>query len=317
MAIELINDGSSISESVLGTAATIGVYDGVHLGHCQLLSDLRKKAKEEGLATVVVTFDQHPTKVTSPENAPKLLTSFDKKIELFQSQGINYVYVVRFDKERSMTPAADFFRTVFIEGVKAKIIMVGEDFQFGHKRTGNVAFLKDQGEKAGIEAIGLKLVQSSSTSDIAISSTAIRSLISDGEVRTAAGMLGRHFQIEGTVVKGDQRGKQIGFPTANFVIPEEMLLPGDGVYACWYERENSSRYMAAVNIGRRPTFTKDEKESVLEAHLLSFNTDIYGEVGRVEFVDFLRHERQFDSVESLRQQLEADVMVTQSLLGGN
>lgn len=317
MAIELINDGSSISDSVSGTAATIGVYDGVHLGHCQLLSDLRGKAKEEGLATVVVTFDQHPTKVTSPENAPKLLTSFDKKIELFQSQGIDYVYVVRFDKERSMTPAADFFESVFLEGVKAKIIMVGEDFQFGHKRAGNVAFLKDQGEKAGVETIGLELVKTSSTSDMVISSTAIRGLISDGEVRRAAGMLGRNFQIQGTVVKGDQRGQQIGFPTANIVVSEEMILPGDGVYACWYEREDNSRYMAAVNIGRRPTFMTDEKESVLEAHLLSFDADIYGEVGHVEFVDFLRNERQFDSIESLREQLEADVLTTQSLLSRN
>ena len=317
MAIELINDGSSISENVSGTAATIGVYDGVHLGHCQLLSDLRRKAKEEGLSTVVVTFDQHPTKVTSPENAPKLLTSFDKKIELFESQGIDYVYVVQFDKERSMTPAADFFRTVFVEGVKAKIIMVGEDFQFGHKRAGNVAFLKDQGGKLGIEAIGLELVESSSTADAVISSTAIRGLISIGQVRSAADMLGRNFQIQGTVVKGDQRGQQIGFPTANIFVSEEMLLPGDGVYACWYEREDGSRHMAAVNIGRRPTFTTDEKESVLEAHLLSFDADIYGEVGCVEFVDFLRHERQFDSMESLREQLEADVMAAQSLLEGN
>ncbi len=314
MAIDLINDGSCIPESILGTAATIGVYDGVHLGHCQLLSELREKADHAGLATVVITFDQHPTRVTSPENAPKLLTSIERKIELFESQGIDYVYVVKFDKERSMTSADEFFRSVFVEGVKAKTIIVGEDFQFGHNRKGNLTFLQEEGAKVGIEAIGLELVQDLTSSGVAISSTAIRTFLTQGDVRSATQMLGRYFEIEGTVVKGDERGRQIGFPTANIAIGKEMLLPGDGVYACWYERGNGSRHKAAVNIGRRPTFQTNEKESVLEAHLIGFNEDIYGEFGRVEFAHFLRPERQFEGIESLKKQLESDIEAAQSLL---
>ena len=317
MAINLISDGSCISSNVLGSAATIGVYDGVHVGHCQLLSELREKANQMDLATVVITFDQHPAKVTSPENAPKLLTSFEKKIELFDAQGIDYVYVVKFDKERSMTPASEFFKSVFIDGVKAKAIIVGEDFQFGHNRMGNLSFLQEEGAKEGVEAIGLELVQDSLSSGVAVSSTTIRTLLTERDVRSATQMLGRYFEIEGTVVKGDQRGRQIGFPTANIDVPQEMHLPGDGVYACWYERENGSRFKAAVNIGRRPTFQTNEKESVLEAHLIEFEGDIYGESGRVEFVQFLRHERQFEGLDSLRAQLQSDIAAAQSLLNDN
>ena len=314
MAIDLINDGSCIPNNVLGSAATIGVYDGVHVGHCQLLSELREKADQLGLATVVVTFDQHPAKVTSPENAPKLLTSFEKKVELFEAQGIDYVYVVKFDKERSMTPASKFFKSVFIDRVKAKLIIVGEDFQFGHNRTGNLAFLQEEGAKEGVEAIGLELIQDSPSSGVAISSTTIRTLLTEGDVSSATQMLGRYFEIEGTVVKGDQRGRQIGFPTANIEVSQEMHLPGDGVYACWYERENGTRFKAAVNIGRRPTFQTNEKESVIEAHLIGFEEEIYGELGRIKFIQFLRHEQQFEGLASLRAQLQSDVAAVQSLL---
>ena len=314
MAIQLINDQSSVPDSVYGTAATIGVYDGVHLGHCQLLSKLREEAQGQDLATAIITFDQHPTRVTSPQNAPKLLTTLSQKIELFESQGIDYVYIIKFDKDRSMTPAAEFFKTVFVRGVKAKKIIVGEDFQFGHNRTGDVAFLKEEGAKEGIEAIGLELFQPPASPDAVVSSSAIRKSLGESDVRSATEMLGRYFEIEGVVVEGDQRGRQIGFPTANISIPESILLPQDGVYACWYRCGDGSKHMAAVNIGHRPTFETGENKSVLEAHLIGFNGDIYGESGRVEFVDFLREERQFDGIDSLKQQLESDIRTVEELL---
>lgn len=314
MAIQLINDQSSVPDHVQGTAATIGVYDGVHRGHCQLLSTLRDKAEEQGLATAVITFDQHPAKITSPKNAPKLLTSLSQKIELFESQGIDYVYIIKFDKKRSMTPADEFFRSVFVEGVKAKAIIVGEDFQFGHNRTGDVAFLKREGAKEGIEALGLQLFRHSTAPDVVVSSTAIRLALGEGDVRMAAEMLGRQYKIEGTVVKGDQRGRQIGFPTANLSIGEEILLPRDGVYACWYKRPDGARHMAAVNIGRRPTFQTDGSKSILEAHLLGFDGELYGESGQVEFVDYLREERQFDGVDALTSQLKSDIQASQAIL---
>ena len=315
MAIQIINDQSSIPDNAKGTAATIGVYDGVHLGHCQLLSQLREKSKERGLATAVITFDQHPTRVTSPQNAPKLLTSFSQKMELFESQGIDYAYIIKFDKRRSMTPAAEFFQSVFVEGVKAKAIIVGEDFQFGHNREGDVAFLKREGAKEDIEVQGLHLFRHSSSPDIVVSSTAIRMKLADGDIQMATEMLGRRFELEGTVVEGDKRGRQIGFPTANLSIPEEMLLPRDGVYACWYSRPDGSRHMAAVNIGLRPTFQTNDSKSILEAHLIGFDGDLYGESGQIEFVEYLREERQFDGVDALAAQLKSDVQASQSLLG--
>ena len=315
MAIQIINDQSSIPDNAQGTAATIGVYDGVHLGHCQLLSQLREKSKEQGLATAVITFDQHPTRVTSPQNAPKLLTSFSQKMELFESQEIDYAYIIKFDKRRSMTPAAEFFQSVFVEGVKAKAIIVGEDFQFGHNREGDVAFLKREGAKEDIEVQGLHLFRHSFSPDIVVSSTAIRMKLADGDIQMATEMLGRRFELEGTVVEGDKRGRQIGFPTANLSIPEEMLLPRDGVYACWYYRPDGSRYMAAVNIGLRPTFQTNDSKSILEAHLIGFDGDLYGESGQIEFVEYLREERQFDGVDALAAQLESDVQASQSLLG--
>ena len=315
MAIQIINDQSSIPDNAQGTAATIGVYDGVHLGHCQLLSQLREKSKEQGLATAVITFDQHPTRVTSPENAPKLLTSISQKMELFESQEIDYAYIIKFDKRRSMTPAAEFFHSVFVEGVKAKAIIVGEDFQFGHNREGDVAFLKREGAKEDIEVQGLHLFRHSFSPDLVVSSTAIRMKLDDGDIQMATEMLGRRFELEGTVVEGDKRGRQIGFPTANLSIPEEMLLPRDGVYACWYYRPDGSRYMAAVNIGLRPTFQTNDSKSILEAHLIGFDGDLYGESGRIEFVEYLREERQFDGVDALTTQLKSDVQASQSLLG--
>lgn len=315
MAIQIINDQSSIPDNAKGTAATIGVYDGVHLGHCQLLSQLREKSKERGLATAVITFDQHPTRVTSPQNAPKLLTSFSQKMELFESQGIDYAYIIKFDKRRSMTPAAEFFQSVFVEGVKAKAIIVGEDFQFGHNREGDVTFLKREGAKEDIEVQGLHLFRHSFSPDIVVSSTAIRMKLADGDIQMATEMLGRRFELEGTVVEGDKRGRQIGFPTANLSIPEEMLLPRDGVYACWYSRPDGSRHMAAVNIGLRPTFQTNDSKSILEAHLIGFDGDLYGESGQIEFVEYLREERQFDGVDALAAQLKSDVQASQSLLG--
>jgi len=311
MAIDLIEDGSRIPSNVVGTAVTIGVYDGVHRGHCRLLSELREYAGQQGLATAVVTFDQHPARVTSPENAPKLLTSLEKKMELFESQEIDFVYLVRFTKERSMTSASNFYSSVFVDGVKAKTIIVGEDFQFGHNREGNLDLLKVEGAKTGVEVIGMKLVEETGT---AISSTAIRNHLATGDILSATNMLGRFFEIEGTVVRGVQRGQQIGFPTANIAVSKEMLLPSDGVYACWYMRDDGHRHMAAANIGRRPTFLENNEESLLEVHLIGYEGNLYGERARVEFVDFLRNEIKFENLDALRNQLEADIAATHSLL---
>lgn len=311
----VIPDGSTLPESVPGTVSSIGVYDGIHLGHRALLSQVGTLADARGLASAVVTFDRHPALVTRPENAPKLLTTVDQKLELLEQVGIEYVYLIEFDDERSQTSPLDFFEEVFVAGVRAKAIVVGEDFHFGRNREGNVELLHTEGEKLGMDVMGVDLVKVSADALEPISSTAIRRKLAGGDITAANAMLGRRFELRGTVVEGDQRGRTIGFPTANIPVSKQMAWPADAVYAGWYIRSDGSRHMAAVNIGRRPTFYEHAEQSLLEAHLLDFDGDLYGETARVEFEKFLRSEQRFDGIDALAAQLKLDIQATRDLLG--
>lgn len=314
MAMQLINDGQTISDDVAGTAVSIGVYDGVHLGHRTLLQSLRARAEAEGLATAVVTFDKHPALVTRPENAPKLLTTLDQKLELLDEVGVDYVYLVQFDEERSKTAAADFFQQVFLDGVRAKAIVVGEDFHFGRNREGNVDSLRVAGEPHGIDVTGLELVKVNEEAPEPVSSTAIRRKLAGGDIRASNAMLGRRFEIRGPVIEGDQRGRTIGFPTANVPVPKHMAWPADAVYAGWYIRPDGTRHMAAINIGRRPTFYEHAEQSLLEAHVIDFDGDLYGEEARVQFECFLRSEQRFDGIDALAAQLKQDIERAREIL---
>lgn len=314
MAMQLINDGDAIPADVVGTAVSIGVYDGVHLGHRTLLQTLRARAEAEGLATAVVTFDKHPALITRPANAPKLLTTLDQKLELLDAVGVDYVYLVEFDEERAQTAAADFFQQVFVEGVKARAIVVGEDFHFGRNREGNVDSLRDAGAPHGIDVAGLELVKASADAPEPVSSTAIRRKLAGGDIRAATAMLGRRFEIRGPVIQGDQRGRTIGFPTANVPVPKQMAWPADAVYAGWYIRPDGERHMAAINIGRRPTFYEHAEQSLLEAHVIDFDGDLYGEEARVQFECFLRSEQRFDGIDALASQLKQDIDKARTIL---
>ncbi len=305
--MEVIPDGSTIPESVPGTAVSIGVYDGVHLGHQALLENLRERARTNSLATAVVTFDQHPALVTRPENAPRLLTTLEQKLELLDAAGIDFVYLVEFTADRAQTSASDFFREVFVDGVRARDIVVGEDFHFGKDREGNVDLLHREGERHGIEVTGLELLKVKADSREPVSSTAIRRRLAGGDMRAANAMLGRRFEIRGPVIEGDKRGRLIGFPTANVPVPMEMAWPADAVYAGWYIRPDGERHMAAINIGRRPTFYEHAEQSLLEAHLLDFDGDLYGEQACVLFQCFLRSEQRFDGIDALAAQLKQDI----------
>ncbi len=312
--IKIIKDGEGLPESLSGTVATIGVFDGVHLGHQQLIALVVGKAKSLGLHSALVTFDKHPTRVTSPENAPKTLTKLDRKLELFQENGIDYVYLVEFDQRRSETKAVEFFEQVFVTGVNAKFLYVGEDFQFGHRKQGDVTLLKEEGKKNGISVLGIPLIQDHVNDDAPISSTAIRKSIENGEILLANKKLGRMFELQGKVVEGDGRGRSIGFPTANLAVPEQLIVPRDGVYAAWYEKEDGSKVKAAVNIGRRPTFEESAQISSIEAHLLDFNEDLYGEIGRLLFVQRIREERKFSGIQEFQSQLEIDLTAIRTIL---
>ena len=315
--MEIVTDSAPLAPPVGGSAVTIGAYDGVHLGHRALLAELSERAEESGLATVVVTFDRHPATVVRPESAPQLLCDLDQKLELLEEAGVDRTVVVRFDQERAKETAEEFVTRELVEGLGARLVVVGEDFHFGHGRKGNVALLSDMGEAAGFVVDGVGLQASVEVGDTAsvISSTRIRSLVAAGDVEGAAGLLGRMHQIRGAVVAGDGRGgAELGFPTANLSIPADICLPAAGIYAGWFERSDGSRIMAAVSVGRRPTFYGTDGELLVEAHLLDFSGDLYGEQARLSFAHRLRDELSFISVDALVDQMAADVVRARRLL---
>ena len=297
-----------------GCAVTIGAFDGVHLGHLAVIERTHAEARRLGAKTAVVTFDRHPASIVRPASAPKLLTSLEHKLELLEQAGVDYVYVVHFDQQRSLESADEFIAEVLIGCLAARAVVVGEDFHFGRGREGNLALLRERGREQGFEAVGLALVPVRDGSGAIVSSTAIRSAVAAGDVGRAASMLGRLHELRGEVTTGDRRGRTIGFPTANVAVPGEMALPGDGIYAGWYVRPDGSRHATAINVGRRPTFYEAAEESLLEAFLMDFEGDLYGERARVEFLAHLRPELKFDSVDALVTQMREDVAEARRVL---
>jgi riboflavin kinase / FMN adenylyltransferase len=295
-------------------AVTIGAYDGVHLGHRLVVDRVRRVAAEQDLASAVVTFDQHPAAVVRPESAPRLLTDLDQKLELLEETGVDYVLVVRFDQARSEESPGDFVREVLVGCLETRAVVVGHDFHFGYKRRGNVALLQDMGAEFGFDVTGLRLFPDGPGGQ-PVSSTRIRVLLAAGAVSEAAALLGRPHQVRGMVSQGDRRGRELGFPTANVALPSAIAVPADGVYAGWYQRPDGLRRPAALSLGRRPTFYEEADLSLLEAYLLDFDGDLYGEPARVEFVAHLRSQARFDSVAELIDQMHRDVDATRQLLG--
>ncbi len=297
------------------TAVTIGAYDGVHLGHRALLRDLSRRAEAAGMSTVVVTFDRHPASVVRPESAPKQLTGLEQKLELLAACGIDRTLVIPFDAARSQESAEDFVRDVLVDELSARLVVVGEDFHFGHGRQGNVALLDRLGSTLGFEVVGVGLTGEGAEP---VSSTRIRGLLARGDVEEATRLLARPHEVRGPVVRGDGRGgPELGFPTANLSIPDDIALPADGVYAGHFVRPDGTVHQAAISVGRRPTFYEPGTAPVLvEAFLLHFEGDLYGEPGRVSFAHRLRDERRFDSIEALVAQMQADVAATERVLAG-
>ena len=297
-----------------GSAVTIGAYDGVHTGHRHLLGALRSMAESRHLDTVVVTFDRHPATVVRPDSAPPLLTDLEQKLELLADTGVDRTVVIPFDEDRANESAEDFVAEVLVEALRTRLVVVGEDFHFGHGRKGNVALLTDMGRRLGFEVVGLGL--EAEPSGEVVSSTRIRQLLAAGDVRGAARLLGRHHQVRGLVRHGDDRGGPgLGFPTANVDVPAAVALPGEGIYACWYERPDGSVHQAAASFGRRPTFYGDGAAPLLEVFLLEFEGDLYGEQARVSFVERLRDDERFSSVDDLVAQMGRDVDAARAVLG--
>lgn len=312
-------------DTPLGRAcvATIGAYDGVHLGHRAVIAEVRRRAAQRGCASVVVTFDRHPAEVVRPQSAPLLLTDLVQKLELLGSTGVDATLIVHFDEARAGESAEQFVEDVLVARLSVESLVVGEDFHFGKGRRGNVSLLREMGR---FEVVGMALVGSDRNADdpvegvpgasreVKVSSTAVRALLRAGDLDAANRLLGRHHEVRGTVEQGDKRGRELGFPTANVSVPAEICLPGDGIYAAWYERPDGTSHAAAVSLGRRPTFYEAQAKSLLEAHLLDWNGDIYGEAAKVRFVARLRGEERFETVAALVAQMQIDCERARALL---
>ncbi len=296
-----------------GSVVTIGAFDGVHLGHMAVIHRVRGLAASRGLASAVVTFDRHPASVVRPGSAPQLLTDLEQRLELLEAAGVDLTLVVTFDKARSEESAEDFVTEVLVGRLGARSVVVGADFHFGHGRKGNVALLREMGSELGFEVVGLEpLVEANAP----VSSTRIRRMLAEGDVAGAAQLLGRSHAVRGVVVHGDHRGGSVlGCPTANVKVEGEIMLPADGIYAGWYRRTDGLAHPSAISLGRRLTFY-DEAPSLVEAHLIDFEGNLYGEAAEVSFVARLREERRFDSVEELVAQMSVDLNEARVLLEG-
>ena len=281
-----------------GVALTIGVFDGVHRGHQHILDLLA--AHGGGRPKVVMTFDPHPVEIIAPAYAPLLLTGLDYRIELLHDYGADHVAVLPFTESLRMMSAEDFAEEVIALALDARLVIVGELFHFGFRMKGDVSLLTDLGEPLGFAVEGIPIVGG----DDPIRSTSIRRLVAEGDVRGAATLLGRPFQVRDIVRVGDRRGRRLGFPTANLEPGERFVRPGRGVYAARVTIDGSA-LDAVVNVGVRPTV--DGTVERVEAHILDWDGDLYGRTLGVDLIERIRDERRFDSLDELVGQIARDI----------
>ncbi|MCZ7439118.1 bifunctional riboflavin kinase/FAD synthetase [Micromonospora sp. WMMC241] len=284
------------------SVVTIGVFDGVHQGHQATIGHAVARARELGVKSVVVTFDPHPAEVVRPGSHPAVLTEPARKAELIEALGVDVLCVVPFTVEFSRLPAEAFVHDILVEHLHAALVVVGDNFRFGHRAAGDVALLTRLGRTFGFGVEGAPLVAEAGT---VFSSTYIRSCVDAGDVRAAAAALGRPHRVEGVVVRGDQRGRELGYPTANLLTHRYAAVPADGVYAARLVRRGGEPLAAAVSIGTNPTFSGRERR--VEAYALDFSGDLYGERLALDFVAHLREQRTYDAIEPLVAQIAEDV----------
>ena len=337
------------------SVVTIGVFDGVHRGHQATIGYAVDQARALGVRSVVVTFDPHPAEVVRPGSHPAVLTEAHRKAELVERLGADALCVIPFTREFSQVPAEAFVHDVLVENLHAALVVVGPNFRFGHRAVGNVDLLERLGRTFGFRVATPPLVSGADLAgstdlvgstdlaegtdlaggtgsdctgervaaplpgsvpvngDVVISSTYIRSCVAAGDVTAARIALGRPHRVEGIVVRGDGRGKAIGFPTANLLAGRHAAVPADGVYAAWLV-SRGGRYRAAVSVGTNPTFAGQERR--VEAYVLDFDGDLYGERLAVDFVRYLRPMERYDTVDELVKQIDLDVARTREILGG-
>jgi riboflavin kinase/FMN adenylyltransferase len=277
----------------------LGNFDGLHRGHQKIVERVKRGAAEHGGTPMAMTFDPHPPRIVRPDKAPPLLMTKAQRLEALHRAGIGCVAVVRFTRELSEWEPEAFVRTVLVEWLRVSEVWVGANFLFGHDRAGNFSLLRTLGQRYGFRADKIDPVR---YKDFVVSSTRIRRLVSEGRMDEAGALLGHGYYVDGTIVEGRRRGREIGFPTANLMTDNE-LLPPHGVYATTTTIDGIV-HAGLTNVGIRPTF--GETGTTIETHLLNFSGDLYGRSVRLGFVLRLRDERRFDDVDALRTQIEAD-----------
>ncbi len=313
----IFRHSETLPDEARGGVVAIGNFDGVHLGHQALLEEVREKAAASGAPSLVLTFEPHPREVFQPDQPPFRLTPFRIKARVLQSLGIDHMVAVHFDREFSQRSAESFVEDILLAGMGVSHVVIGWDFCFGHKRRGNADLLKAMGERLGF---GLSVVApveapGPASEPAVYSSSLIRQRLREGDPKGAAALLGRPFEIEGRVEKGQQLGRTLGFPTANVGL-DGYLEPRHGIYAvrAGIDEGGETRYLPGVaNLGRRPTV--EGKETLLETFLFDWTGDLYGKHLRVQLIDFLRAEEKFDSLEAMTGQMKRDEARARALLG--
>jgi len=300
--IRVLHSIPELTDLVGPLVLAIGVFDGLHLGHRAVIERARQVASEQDGRPVVVTFDPHPIRVLRPEKAPRLLVNTEHKIRLLESLGIENLLLIHFDYDFCRMPAPDFAAKLIEHARPLGGIVVGETWQFGKDRAGNLALLRELGGQHGFRAVGVPPVEIDGQ---VVSSTRIRALITQGELDAAERLLGRRFSVLGEVVEGDRLGRTLGFPTANIRVGGEQFPP-DGVYATAARYEE--RWIPSVtNLGWRPTVRSETTTlRLLETHLLEGTPDLYGKTIEIRFDAYLRGEQKFDSLENLKAQIARD-----------
>ncbi len=306
--MKLIKGTGDIPHEFRDAFVTIGNFDGVHLGHQFLFKTLIQEARRENRKAVVITFDPHPKKILHPDRRPfYLITTLEEKIRLIEKQGIDALMIIPFSLEFSETTAEEFVLEILWDRLHIKKILIGHDYTFGKNKAGNESLLAELGSKLGFE---IGIINAFKVDNGVISSTRLRYAILEGDVKKAAVILGRPYNLGGIVIEGSRRGGSLGFPTAN-IKPVKVLIPANGVYAAVIHMEGT-RYQGVLNIGFNPTFS-DEKLSI-EVHILDFNDNIYGKNLDILFIDRIRDEKKFESPEKLVEQIKLDTDQARSFL---
>ena len=292
------------------SVVTIGTFDGVHLGHQKLIERIKLLSEKISGESILVTFHPHPRIVINPEEKSlRLLNTTDEKVALLERFGVDNVVIVPFSRAFSEQSAEEYISSFLVKDFNPKYIVIGYDHKFGKNRSGDFKLLEKMKEQFGYEMLE---ISKETLDDIEISSTKIRAALSQGDIRLANELLGHHYSLSGTVVRGFQNGRKLGFPTANIQVSDEYkLIPKTGIYAV-YVLYGGKRYNGMLSIGFNPTF--EGKEQTIEVNILDFDKDIYGESLTLEFVDFIRSEKKFDSLEALVNEIKNDERITRKLL---